>query len=286
MAPLESILIQSARMALEPFRAVLRGHQCRIGRAPLAVMYYHRIADTHLNPWSLSTHSFQQQIEWMTRNFEIISIDEVQRRLRAGSNSRPAVAITFDDGYAENCDFAIPFLLERGIPFTYYVSLDFIQTGRPFPHDLEWGEPLPINSAETIRAMAEAGVEIGGHTRHHPDLGTIHDRERLTDEIVTACRELGELAGQPVRHFAFPFGNPGNLHAAAVEIARAAGLASVASAWNGINLPGDDPFHIARIHGDPCLARVQNWLSGDRRLIRRRREIDRVMGLPVGNPDQ
>lgn len=279
MSQIESILLTSARFALEPFRAVARGHQQMTGRSPLTVMFYHRVADTSPNPWTITTSAFRAQLEWLIRNFEIISLDECQQRIRSGFNSRPAVAITFDDGYAENCEVAIPWLVERQIPFTYYVALNHVLSGRPFPHDLERGESLPVDTIETVRALADAGVEIGSHTWSHADLGKTVDDAQLRHEIAGSTAELSRLIGRPVRHFAFPYGRPANVSPEAVRIARECGLQSVATAWNGVNTPGDDPFHIARVHGDPCLARVQNWLSGDRRLVHRRMTMDRSLGM-------
>ena len=72
-------------------------------RVPIAMLYYHRIADDGATEWTMPNRTFIDQMGWLRRNFELISMDEVQRRLRSGVNDRPAVHITFDDGYADNC---------------------------------------------------------------------------------------------------------------------------------------------------------------------------------------
>jgi peptidoglycan/xylan/chitin deacetylase (PgdA/CDA1 family) len=237
----------------------------RAGQVPISVLFYHRVADTHANDWTISTRGFDRQIRWLRDNFDLISLDEAQRRIRSGENSRPAVCITFDDGYSDNCDFAIPRLKESGIPCTYFVSWKFVATGDPFPHDAACGIRLRPNSVDELRELASAGIEIGAHTRSHADLGQVHDRQRLYDEIVTATRELQQAIDQPIRYFAFPYGLHRNLNAIALEIAREAGFAGVCSAYGGYNLPGDDAFHLQRIHADPEFIRLKNWLTIDPR---------------------
>src|SRR5208283_1899681 len=109
------------------------------------------------------------QVGWLQRTFELISLEEVQRRLRSGINDRPAVHITFDDGYADNCQTAIPWLIKERIPCTYFVTVQNVLEGRPFGHDLTCGADLAPNSLAEIRAMADAGIEIGAHTYSHAD---------------------------------------------------------------------------------------------------------------------
>ena len=142
------------------------------------------------NPWTVSNAMFARQIGWLRAHFELISLDEAQRRIRAGHNPRPCVSITFDDGYADNCQRAIPLLVERRIPCTYFVTLHNVLTGEPFPHDLATGSDAPPNTLEQLRAMAAAGIEIGAHGCRHADLGAIRDPARLCDEVVAARDEL------------------------------------------------------------------------------------------------
>ena len=92
-------------------------------RMPIAALYYHRIADDGATPWTMPNRTFIDQICWLRRNFELISMAEVQRRLRSGVHDRPALHITFDDGYADNCQTAIPWLVREQIPCTYFVTV-------------------------------------------------------------------------------------------------------------------------------------------------------------------
>lgn len=248
-----------------PQRHRAASRRCLQSQVPVIVLFYHRVADKHPNGWTISTAKFRDQIPWLQRHFEIVSLETAQRRIDAGVNDRPTVCITFDDGYAENCQMAIPWLIDAEIPFTYFVSSLYMQLGKPFPHDVARGQPLPPNTIGQLRDMAAAGVEIGAHTRTHADLGAIHGERKLRDEIIGSREDLEDALGQAVRYFAFPFGMPKNLSTLAFRIAYEGRFQGVCSAYGGYNAPAGDSFHLRRIHGYPEWSRFRNWLTLDPR---------------------
>lgn len=251
--------------ATYPWRAVSNRLTAAAGRAPLMILFYHRVADDRANAWTCPYDVFARQMRWIKARFDVVSLAELQARIRSGVNRRAAVSITFDDGYADNCSRALPLLIEEQIPCTYFVTANHVFEGLPFPHDVSTGRQFAPNTLEQLRNLADAGIEIGAHTRTHADLGRIADHDRLYDEIVTAGEELARGVGRPIRYFAFPYGLHANLNAAAFRIAREAGYAGVCSAYGGYNLPGGDAFHLQRIHGDDDLLRLKNWLTIDPR---------------------
>lgn len=237
------------------------------GAAPVLALFYHRVADDNLNDWTISTEMFQEQIDWVRQRYDFISLADAQQRIASGVNREPAVCLTFDDGYAENCDIALPWLIEQGVPTTYFVATNHVLRGEPFPHDTAAGTPLPVNTPEQLRDLAAGGVEIGAHTRSHLDLGPVVDEQLLYEEIVGSKRDLEQLLDRPVRYFAFPYGLPENLSEAAFRTAFGAGYWGVCSAYGGYNLPGDDPFHIQRFHGDTNWSQFRNWMTLDPRKL-------------------
>ncbi len=268
MFSIDSTLIETYRLATLPSRCAMRMWMQHTGTLPIGILFYHRISENVLNPWTISPQAFRRQIEWLKANYEIVSLEQCQSRMVSGENRRPSVAITFDDGYAENCQWALPYLLEQNIPFTYFVTLGNVLSQSAFRHDIECNAPLSPNSIEQIRELADAGVEIGGHTRTHIDLGTVADPEVLADEVFGSMDEMSELIKKPIRYFAFPFGQLSNLNPVVFQMARERGLLGVCSAYGGFNFPGTDPFHLKRFHGDPSLARVKNWMTYDQRVLR------------------
>ncbi len=242
------------------------------GRAPVSVLFYHRIADTSPNDWTLPVEEFRRQIDWLARRFDFVSLHEAQRRLAAGKSRRPAVAITFDDGYGENCDHALPLLLRRRIPFTYFVSTQIIRDQTAFPHDLAAGERLRPNTITELHTMAGAGVEIGAHSRTHADLGKSTDADWLREEIVGSIEDIETWTGRRPRSFAFPYGQTSNFTPAAMRVARDAGIEVVCSAYGAYNQPQQvakelGPFHLRRIHADREWVRFVNWMTFDPRKL-------------------
>lgn len=253
-------LISAYNWTVGPIRTVKVRQLKSQGKLPVGILFYHRVADEHLNGWTITKQGFREHLDWLQANFELVSLTECQRRISSGFNDRPTVAITFDDGYAENSEYALPLLLERRIPFSYFVTVSHVLEQRPFEHDCRLNQPLPVDSIETIRALSNIGVDIGCHTATHADCGTLSEVQ-LVREIVDSGKELEDLIGRPVPHFAFPFGQPKNLSRRSFELCREYGYKAACSAYGGMNAIGDDTFHLQRMHGDPSLARICNWLS-------------------------
>jgi peptidoglycan/xylan/chitin deacetylase (PgdA/CDA1 family) len=235
---------------------------------PVRILFYHRVADKDANAWTMSNRAFERQIHWLRHRFDLVSLAEGQSRIAAGRNRWPTVCITFDDGYADNMMAAVPLLLRYRIPFTYFVSTNHVLRGEPFAHDVEVGRPLAPNSLAHLRELAVAGVEIGAHSRGHVHLGPPISPGQLADEIVGSKDELERALDCDIRYFAFPFGQRTDLSSPAFRIAFEAGYAGVCSAYGAYNWPGDEPFHLRRIHADPELIRVKNWLMVDPRKLR------------------
>ena len=241
---------------------------------PVRVLFYHRVADRYPNAWTMPRATFARQVRWLKERFDVVTLAEAQTRIAAGRNRWPTACLTFDDGYAENLDFAIPLLLKEGVPFTYFVSTNQVLRGEPFPHDVAAGRPLAPNTIEQLRGLVAAGVEIGAHTRSHADLGAIPARKQLVDEIVGSKCELKAALDREIEYFSFPGGMFENLSAEAFRIALEAGYRGVASAYGGYNFSGDDPFHLRRFHADVEMVRFKNWLTIDPRKLQRHVDFD------------
>lgn len=265
MPTLRQLALQTRSTVLSPWRNRRLGQRCQVGLAPMSVLFYHRVADSYPNPWTISRDDFVRHLDYCQARCELVGLDTVQQRVDLGVSHRPTVTITFDDGYAENCDFALPLLIERKIPTVYFTTTQNVIHQRPFEHDVAAGQALPVNTCQQIRELADAGIEIGLHTRNHVDFSKVNDPQVIADEIVHGKRELEDMIGREVRYLAVPFGLPQHLTAQVIKATRAAGLQGFCSAFGAYNVPGRDHFHIRRIHGDPGLARLTNWLSFDAR---------------------
>ena len=236
---------------------------CAERRAPIGILVFHRVANDRANAWTTSIPAFTKAIRWLKDHVDLISLEESQRRIRSGMNDRVSACITFNDGYADNFRNAIPLLIEAGIACTYFVSVGPVVDGVPFEHDVVNGNRLAPNTIDQLRSLADTCVEIGAHTRTHPNLGQISNRERLIDEVVRARDDLARILDRRIRYFAFPFGRPANMTVETVQLARDAGYKAVCSAYGGYNLPGGDHFHLKRRCLDGSLLRIKNWVTVD-----------------------
>lgn len=96
---------------------------------PEVVLIYHRVTTLQSDPEMLAVtpDNFRAQMQYLKATFPIVRFEENWTK-----GSRPAVAITFDDGYADNALEALPILEELGIPATFFVSTGTIGTTREF----------------------------------------------------------------------------------------------------------------------------------------------------------
>lgn len=254
------------RTVTKPLRGMSVRTMKRHGQLPVFVLFYHRVSDEKLNDWTMTVAKFTQQMEWLQENFDIVDLEECQRRISSGSNDRPTVSVTFDDGYRDNGEFAIPYLIENRIPATYFVTTDNTLNQKPFDHDVELNEPLLTDDADALRAYSNGGIEIGAHTRTHPSMASVNTPEEIVDEVISATREMESVIGKPIRYFAFPFGQHSDLNPVVFHLLKECGFLGVCSAFGGWNKIGGDAFHLQRIHGDPVFARFSNALTFDPRV--------------------
>jgi peptidoglycan/xylan/chitin deacetylase (PgdA/CDA1 family) len=265
---IRNLASQIRLVATGPQRRKQLRQLCRQQKAPLMVSFYHRVADSHPNDWTISREAFRRHVDFCRSHCELIALDELQRRVLAADSPRPTMTFTFDDGYRDNCEFAIPLLLEHKIPCVYFATLDNAINQKPFQHDQTSGVSLAVNTIADLRDMADHGIEIGLHTYSHVDFSRVQTAAVIRREILDAKDQLEQLIGHAVRYFAFPYGMPEQLTQAAIEAIHEAGLAGFCSAYGGYNLPGRDAFHIRRFHGDQEFWRFKNWLSFDQRKVR------------------
>jgi peptidoglycan/xylan/chitin deacetylase (PgdA/CDA1 family) len=181
---------------------------------------------------------------WYLRisGFKVVSIREMLDTLSRGNLDFNMAAITFDDGYQDFYRNAYPVLKRYEYPSTVYVVTGLM--GRPNVWDARnENHGKPLMDAKTILEISERGVEIGSHTKSHPELTRVSPAEQFA-EIAESKKELEDLLDSPVDSFCYPGGD----HNEQVkEAVKKAGYRHAVTTHRGHVEKGYDPFALRRI---------------------------------------
>lgn len=101
-------------------------------RGALTVLIFHRVLGEPdaLFPGVPDRAHFDRILRWVGAGFDVLPLDEAAERLAQGRLPARAAAITFDDGYADNREQALPILQRHGMCATFFVATDFLDGGR------------------------------------------------------------------------------------------------------------------------------------------------------------
>jgi peptidoglycan/xylan/chitin deacetylase (PgdA/CDA1 family) len=101
-------------------------------RGRLSVLIYHRVlaAPDPLLPGEVDAALFERQMGMLARHFTVLPLPEAVRRLREGKLPARAAAVTFDDGYRDNFETALPILQRLGLPATFFIATGYLDGGR------------------------------------------------------------------------------------------------------------------------------------------------------------
>jgi peptidoglycan/xylan/chitin deacetylase (PgdA/CDA1 family) len=112
--------------------------------------------------------------------------------------------------------------------------------------------------------MANAGMEIGSHSRSHPHLGKIQDADVLRDEILGSKKTLEAELSVPINEFAYPYGS---YNAAAVAMVESAGYKAARASNFGIRHSQNETFRLSAITAPGDLATFERILSTQTALV-------------------
>jgi peptidoglycan/xylan/chitin deacetylase (PgdA/CDA1 family) len=199
-----------------PGTAAGRDRPAAAGAMPPIAMY-HSVSPYTSDPYliTVSPARFERQLRWLARRgLRGVSVAELLAA-RARGGARGLVALTFDDGYADFAEHALPALARYGFGATV-----FVLAGRLGGHNA-WdagGPRKPLMTARQVRQVAAAGIEIGSHGLRHVRLPGV-PRATLIAEIENSRAVLQAASGQPVAGFCYPYGDVSDGVAAAVSAA-------------------------------------------------------------------
>ena len=215
-------------------------------RPRVSIFCYHRVCDDARDNLSISIELFDHHMQWLAAHCQVVSIEEVLRMDRIPRTARPLVAITFDDGYADNCVHAAPILQRHGLPAAFFVSTGIVHSDRPFPHDVRRGNP-PIAKMTwgQIQEMHRQGFVIGSHTVNHIDCAG-EPPEVVKRELAQSRDALRDQLGVTKPIFAYPYGGRRHMTAQAMQWVKDAGYVGMLAAHGGTNAGSVDRFMVMR----------------------------------------
>jgi peptidoglycan/xylan/chitin deacetylase (PgdA/CDA1 family) len=157
-------------------------------RGRLLVLIYHRVHDAsdELFPREPTRQGFRWQMELLARHLRPLPLTEAVQGLAEDRLPARAVAVTFDDGYADNEAIAAPILSSVGVPATFFVTTAYLDGGRM------WNDTV----IETVR-HARAGVLGFAALGIEPqEIGDGPSRRRLVDRIIGAIKHRPQAERQ------------------------------------------------------------------------------------------
>lgn len=157
-------------------------------RARLSVLIYHRVhaAQDSIFPNESHGRSFEEQMRWVARWFNVMPLADAVDGLRNGRLPARAAVITFDDGYADNHDVALPVLQKYGLPATFFIASGFLDGGRM------WNDTV----IETLRRYPGPTLDLTALGFDVYPLGSIEQRRAAILALIPRLKYLAPAERQ------------------------------------------------------------------------------------------
>lgn len=163
------------------------------------ILLYHSVGSDH--PRSVSLSAFDHQLAYLKAHFHVIPLRDLPQAMAGAHRHEPMACLTFDDGYLDNYQHALPRLEKHGMKASFFIPTEML--GKEFHSS--YGRYSCMAAAQ-LRELASLGHEVGSHTATHPSLVDIPSADAQR-EIVGSKGRLEDILGEPVVSFAYPKGD-------------------------------------------------------------------------------
>jgi peptidoglycan/xylan/chitin deacetylase (PgdA/CDA1 family) len=206
----------------------------------LRILFYHRVSNDR-DELAVHPRKFREQMAYLAEaGYRVVDIVQVADVLEAGEVAERTIGLSFDDGYLDVAEHAVPVLSEYGFRATVFIATGVTDGRASFgwylrqPTLLSWDEIAELDRGGTL--------EFEAHSVTHPNLLAV-DNDQAAAEIEGSKRELEARLGRPVTAFSYPAGLFGPRER---KLAMEAGYRVAVSCEPGVNLASTDRFALRR----------------------------------------
>jgi peptidoglycan/xylan/chitin deacetylase (PgdA/CDA1 family) len=213
----------------------------RLDTSGLRILFYHRISDDR-DELAVTPLSFAEQMDYLASEaYRVVDVLSAIDLLESGKPLARTVALTFDDGFLDLAEHALPILSERGFSATVFIAPAVTDGRTAFPWYRD--EQPPLLAWEDIVELDRDGtLRFEAHSLTHPNLPALDD-DSARLEIGGSKRELENHLGRVVKAFSYPSGLYGEREE---RFAAEAGYRVAVSCEPGVNDRSTDRFALCR----------------------------------------
>jgi peptidoglycan/xylan/chitin deacetylase (PgdA/CDA1 family) len=168
----------------------------------IVILLYHRVGGGSSSTVDLPASLFEDHMAELASTARVMALADAVDMLDGNDldagDTRPCVAVTFDDGTRDFVDVAVPILVRHRIPATCYVATAFVDEQRPFP-----GDAPPASWGGLRDACSTGFVAVGSHTHEHRLLDRAAPDEAIA-ELDRSIGAIGDNLGVAPLDFAYP----------------------------------------------------------------------------------
>jgi len=208
------------------------------------VLMYHKIgkrpSGARMKGLYVSSQLFGEHLSQLrAASFRSASVSDLKTPAAPGS---PRVVVTFDDGFTNVHENALPLLSQHQFQGMLYLVSNLI--GKMNQWDLREGEvPEKLMEVSQIKEWMAQGNEIGSHSFSHARLTRLSLRD-AREEIVTSKKQLEDTFQKPMHHFCYPYGD---FNSSVRDLVIEAGYSTATTTQFGVNTGVESPWELKRI---------------------------------------
>jgi peptidoglycan/xylan/chitin deacetylase (PgdA/CDA1 family) len=221
----------------------------------LVVLMYHKVNGVDGNTVTVPPSAFDEQMAQLGElGYTVVSLDDViDHYVDRKPLPERAVLITFDDGYLDNLEYAVPILQRHGYPAVLFAPIGYLGANRPLPHDEHLASRGIVNRTLDWSELAEleaGGVRVESHGIGHRPLADL-EVDEAAREITLSKLRLEEALGRPIRAFAYVKGSEAHYRPVHLSLLRQAGYDVAFTSISGGNGSHSDPLQLHRYNVEP-----------------------------------